>query len=135
VAGSTSLYHFHFPLALPLLEQAVGLCKDAQLPFYFPRRAAALGAAYTLGGRVADAVPLLTRAMEQAMAMQRVSDAVLCRLSLGEAQVVAWSLEEAHTRAERTFALARKHGERGNEAYALRLLGEIAARHKPLQCE
>ena len=33
----------------------------------FPQMAAALGAAYTLSGRVADAVPLLTQAMEQSV--------------------------------------------------------------------
>ena len=44
----------------PLLERAVGICQDADLPACFPWMAAALGAAYTLAGRVADAVPLLT---------------------------------------------------------------------------
>jgi hypothetical protein len=35
--------------ALPLLEWAVGLCQEANLPALFPEMAAALGAAYTLG--------------------------------------------------------------------------------------
>jgi tetratricopeptide (TPR) repeat protein len=61
-----------------------------------------LGAAYTMGGRIADAMPLLTQAMEEARAL-----------------------------AERALALARQHEERGNQAYALRLLGEIAARREP----
>ena len=52
----------------PVLERAVGICQDADLPAYFPRVAAALGAAYTLAGRVADAVPLLTQAIEQSIA-------------------------------------------------------------------
>ena len=56
---------------------------------------------------------------------------VLCRLSLGEAHILAGRLEEAHTLAERTLALAREHQERGHQAYALRLLGEIAARREP----
>ena len=54
----------------PLLERAMGICQDADLPLCFPRMAAALGAAYTLAGRVADAVPLLTQALEQATAME-----------------------------------------------------------------
>ena len=49
----------------PPLERAVGICQDADIPVWFPMIAAALGAAYTLAGRVADAVPLLTQAMEQ----------------------------------------------------------------------
>jgi hypothetical protein len=54
-----------------------------------------VGEAYTLGGRVADAVPLLTRAMEQATATETVVHQALCGLFLGEAQVLAGRLEEA----------------------------------------
>jgi tetratricopeptide (TPR) repeat protein len=105
----------------------MGLCQDADLSFWFPLMAAALGAVYTLSGRVADAVPLLTQAMEQSTAMDVVFLQALCHLSLGEAQVLAGRLEEAHALAERALALANRHQERGNEAYALHLLGEIAA--------
>ena len=97
--------------------------------------AAALGAAYTLGGRVADAVPLLTQALEQTIATERVLYQALCSLPLGEAQMLAGRLEEAHALAERALALAREHQERGNQAYALRLLGDIAARREPPDIE
>ena len=69
--GILSLRQGDLPRALPRLERAVGICQDADLPVWFPRMAAALGAAYTLAGRVADAVPLLTRAMEQTRATDR----------------------------------------------------------------
>jgi class 3 adenylate cyclase/tetratricopeptide (TPR) repeat protein len=119
--------------ALPRLERAMGICQDADLPLFFPWIAAALGAAYALAGRVADAVPLLTQAMEQATATETVVHQELCRLSLGEAHLLADRLEEAHALAERALALAREHQERGYQAYALRLLGEIAARREPLE--
>jgi tetratricopeptide (TPR) repeat protein len=84
--------------ALPLLERAVSLFQDADLPIYFPLVASALSAAYTLGGRVADAVPLCTQVREQTTATGiPVFEEVLCRLCLGEAQVLAGHLEEAHT--------------------------------------
>jgi tetratricopeptide (TPR) repeat protein len=121
------------PRALPLLERAVSLCQHADLPSIFPRVAPALGAAYTLGGRATDAMPLLTQAMEWTTATQMVSYQALCSLPLGEAHLLAGRLEEAHTLAERTLALAREHQERGHEAYALRLLGEIAARREPAE--
>src|SRR5262249_41509624 len=60
-----------------------------------------------------------------------VSFQTLCRLSLGEAQMWAGHLEEAQARAERALAHARAHQERGHEAYALCLLGEIAAQREP----
>ena len=93
--------------------------------------AAALGTAYTLGGRIADAVPLLTQALEQTTAGETVAYQARCSLSLGEAQLLAGRLEEAHALAERALALARAHQERGYQAYALRLLGDIAARREP----
>jgi tetratricopeptide (TPR) repeat protein len=129
--GLLSLRQGDLPRALPQLERAVGLCQDADLPYYFPWVAAALGAAYTLAGRVADAVPLLTRALERAIATEAVVHQALCRLSLGEAQLLAGRLEEAHALAEQALAHARAHQERGHQAYALRLLGEIAVRRDP----
>ena len=133
--GLLALRQGDLPRALPLLERAMGICQDADLPLFFPRMAAALGAAYTLAGRVADAVPLLTQAMEQTTATEMVGFQALCRLSLGEAQLLAGRLEEAHALAERALALAREHQERGHQAYALRLLGEIAARREPPERE
>jgi tetratricopeptide (TPR) repeat protein len=95
----------------------------------------ALEAAYTLGERVTDAVPLLTQALEHTMATDMRGLQALCSLPLAEAQMLAGRLEEAHVLAERALALTRAHQERGNEAYALRLLGDIAARREPPQCE
>ena len=106
--GLLALRQGDLPRALPWLERAVGLCHDADLPLFFPWMAAALGAAYTLAGRVADAVPLLTQAMEQATATETVVYQALCGLSLGEAQMLAGRLEEAHALAERVLALARE---------------------------
>src|SRR5262245_26599735 len=115
--------------ALPLLERAVGICHEADLPGWFPMVATALGAAYTLSGRVTDAVPLLTQSMEQVMATERqASDS---HFVLGEAQMLAGHLEEAQNFAEQALALAREHHERGHQAYALHLLGDIAPRREP----
>ncbi|MGH8067930.1 MAG: AAA family ATPase [Candidatus Entotheonellia bacterium] len=104
-SGLLALRQGDLPRALPLLERAVGLCHEADLPIFFPSMAAALGAAYTLAGRVADAVPLLTQAMEQTTAAETASDQALCHLSLGEAQLLAGRPEEAH--AELDTAMTR----------------------------
>jgi tetratricopeptide (TPR) repeat protein len=65
--------------------------------------------------------------MEQSIATEWVGPQALCRLSLGKAQLLAGYLAEAHALTERALALACEHQQRGNEAYALHLLGEIAA--------
>ena len=46
---------------------------------------------------------------------------------VSEAYLLAGRMEEALQRAGRALDLARAHKERGHEAWALRLLGEIAA--------
>jgi tetratricopeptide (TPR) repeat protein len=94
-----------------------------------------LGAAYTLAGRVADAVPLLTRAVEQSSAREVAAYQTRCCLSLGEAQIRAGRPEEAHALAQRALALARARQEQGHQAYALRLVGEIAAHRDPPEVE
>ena len=109
----------------------MGICREIDLPLYFPRLAVPLGAAYTLGGRIANAVSLLTQALEQTMATAMVVYQALCSLTLGEAQLLAGCLEEAHAHAEQALAHAREYPERDNQAYALRLLGDIAARREP----
>src|SRR5262249_35539309 len=114
---------------------AMGICQDADLPFYFPTVAAALGEVYTLAGRLTDAVPLLTQAREQCAATGRARQETLCTFLLGEAQLLAGRLEEGHALAERALEHARAHQERGNEAYALHLVGEIAAHRDPPESE
>jgi tetratricopeptide (TPR) repeat protein len=133
--GLLSLRQGDLPRALPLLERAASLCREADLPAYFPWIAAALSVAYTLVGRVADAVPLLMQVGEQVTAMERVDTQEFCRLFLGEAQMLAGRLEEAQVLAEQALAHAHAHQERGNQAYALRLLGDIAARRDPPEVE
>jgi tetratricopeptide (TPR) repeat protein len=131
VSGRLALLQGNLPRALPLLERALGLCQEADFPAMFPGTAVVLGAAYTLAGHVADAVLLLTQAMEQAAALERGDLPVLCLLSLGEAHLLAGHLEKALALAKQALELTRAHQERGNEAYALRLLGEIAAHYTP----
>jgi class 3 adenylate cyclase/tetratricopeptide (TPR) repeat protein len=130
-SGLLALRQGDLSRALPWLERAVGICDEADLPVYFPGIAAALGSAYTLCGRIAEAVPLLTQALEQTIAKAMVDEQVSCSISLGEAYVRAGRLEEAHALAERTLALTRAHQERGNEAYALHLLSDIAMHRDP----
>ena len=74
-------------------------------------------------------MPLLTRALAQARAASHQT--TLCRLALGEAHCLAGRLDEAQVLAEGALALTRMHQGRGNEAYALYLLGNIAAHRAP----
>ncbi|HXH09082.1 MAG TPA: adenylate/guanylate cyclase domain-containing protein [Alphaproteobacteria bacterium] len=131
--GLLSLCRGDLHKALPQLERAMSICQEADLRLFAPRMAAALGAAYTLCGRAADAVALLTQVREQTTAPGMAGFQALCCLRLGEAQMQAGHLEEAYALATHTLKLTRAHHERANEAYALRLLGDIAAQRQPPQ--
>jgi hypothetical protein len=65
------------------------------------------------------------------MATAMVVYQAFCSLPLGEAQMLAGCLEEAHALTDRVLALTRQHQDHGHQTYALRLLGEIAARCEP----
>jgi predicted ATPase/class 3 adenylate cyclase/DNA-binding winged helix-turn-helix (wHTH) protein len=137
--GELALSQGDLPRALPRLERALSLCLDmapgARRPPNFIRITAALGAAYMLDGRVAEAELLLTRALEQSAATEDGPSDMRCHLALGEAQVRAGRLAEAYAHAESALALARKQQEWGHQAYTLRLLGEIAARREPPEAD
>ncbi len=54
---------------------------------------------------------------------------------MSEAYLLAGPLADAKTWAGRTLQFSRERKERGKQAYALRLLGEIAAHHDPPEVE
>jgi hypothetical protein len=69
--------------------------------------------------------------VEQSSAREVAAYQTRFRLSLGKAQIRAGGLEEAHVLAKGALAHTRERQERGHEAYALRLLGGIAAQREP----
>jgi len=118
-----------------VLERAVGLCEEAELPFHFSLLAMHLGAAYVLGGRVDEAVHLLERALDQVSSSSTIPIRNGQLFVLGEAHLCAGRLEEARTLAARALEHARTHQERGHEAQVIRLLGDIAAQCDPPEVE
>jgi tetratricopeptide (TPR) repeat protein len=54
---------------------------------------------------------------------------------LGEAYLLEGRLDEALRHAHEGLSLARRHEERGHEAWCVRLLGEIASRRDPCHVE
>ena len=115
----------------PPARTSLGVYQDADLPAWFPWMAAPLGTAYTLGVRVTDAVPLLTQALDQTMATEMIVTAgALSSLPGGGADAGGPPGGGATPWLSVRWP-ARAYKERGNQAYALRLLGEIAARWEP----
>jgi class 3 adenylate cyclase/tetratricopeptide (TPR) repeat protein len=116
--------------AIPVLERGLALSQGVNLPVW-PIISSSLGAAYALSGRVADALPLLEQAVVYADIVQLIANQALWLTHLSEAYLLGGRVEDANTRAEQALAFACGHKGRSHQAYALRLLGEIAARRDP----
>jgi class 3 adenylate cyclase/tetratricopeptide (TPR) repeat protein len=117
--------------AIPPLERGLELVRAWNIRLLFPQLAEGLGSAYALSGRLAEAQPLLEQALEQHASMRRTAAQSIRVASLAQAYLLAGRADEALRLAERALALARSHGEQGNLAHALRLLGDITSSLDP----
>jgi tetratricopeptide (TPR) repeat protein len=115
--------------AIAALEHAHDLSRVWRIPGFPLLVLSDLGAAYARSGRVDEALSFLEEVRAQS-ASQGVLVEESRRLAyLGEARLVAGERDEAAAGAQRALEHAREHTERGNEAWALHVLGEIAAQH------
>jgi tetratricopeptide (TPR) repeat protein len=119
--------------AIAVLERGLELCQVWNFWSFFAQLAAHLGYAYALSGRVAEAIPVL----EQAVGLNVYTSGMgtLWMAYLSEAYLLAGRTDEALALAQRALDLPRQHNELGNQAWPLRLLGEIAARHQSPEVE
>jgi class 3 adenylate cyclase/tetratricopeptide (TPR) repeat protein len=114
-------------------EQLVDISGAEDLAVGHPTGLAALGYAEALSGDLRRARSLVEAALT---ALTLRNQRSLCSLFggwLGEILVLEGHTTEAQKQGELALALARRHRQRGNEASALRLLGEVAARRVPLE--
>jgi class 3 adenylate cyclase/tetratricopeptide (TPR) repeat protein len=133
--GFLSLRTRDLSRAIPVLERCLDLCRVYNILSWFPESAAALGWAYALAGRIAEALPLLEQAEQRGAAMGTMGGHALLVGYVSEAYLLAGRMQEAVQFAGRALDLSRAHKERGHEAWALRLLGEIAAHQDPTEIE
>jgi class 3 adenylate cyclase/tetratricopeptide (TPR) repeat protein len=123
-----------FARAVPVLERGVALCESAELVFFARRFLTILAYAYALTDRVAEALGLLDALVQRADA-QELSEAprrgasshVARRIAyLSEAYLLTGRLADARETATSALARTRQQKERSYEAWALRVLGDVA---------
>jgi tetratricopeptide (TPR) repeat protein len=119
------------PEAIRVLERGLTLGEARNFPLMSQLCKTQLGAAYALCGRVSEALPLLEQALAQSVASKVTIAYALYAVWLGEGYVRAGRVAEARALGQRALAAARTQKQQGHQAYALRLLGEIAARGEP----
>jgi class 3 adenylate cyclase/tetratricopeptide (TPR) repeat protein len=133
MAGQVSALHGQLERAVGPLARALSICRDAHLTVWQAVPASLLGRCLVALGRREDGLALLQEGV-------RLSDEVGVRAYLarwqtllGEGLLATGDLARATESARHALELARDHGERGHEAGALRLLGDLAASQEPPQ--
>ncbi|MBI2468196.1 MAG: AAA family ATPase [Candidatus Rokubacteria bacterium] len=133
--GHVYLVKGDFGRAIHLFERGRALSLDWNLTVLSPALTRLLGHAYVLSGRVADGLPLLHEGLRAWESMGARFFRALALVQAGEASLLAGRLEEGRGFGEQALALAREHAERGYEACALRVLGDIASHPDPPEVE
>ena len=126
--GFTHLVQGNVDSAIRTFETCQKICSANNIQVLLPHIASNLGYAYALAGRVEDALPLIEKADEQSKLSGRKAAWALRLTWLGQASLLGHQIGKAREQAQRAMALAVDAGERGYEAWALKLLGDIALR-------
>ncbi len=121
--------------ALRLIDRATAVSSAAGLGVWPTFLGWSRGHLYARSGRLAEGIALLREALATREARGLRNWNSLIAAHLGEAYVAAGRIADAGDAAARALTLARERSERGHEAYALRLIGEIAAHGDPLDVE
>jgi tetratricopeptide (TPR) repeat protein len=117
-----------FHQAILWLERGLEVCRAWDIPLLLYISSSALGYAYILAGRVSDALPLLEQNVStEAMGIMRGR----VHVWLSEAYLRLGRLDQALAVAVRGLEICRTQAQQGEQAYALRLLGDIAAHREP----
>ena len=125
-AGRVAFVQGELERAAAFLEAILPQARS-ELSIYISRIASTLGSVRLLAGRTAEALPLLEQAAEHGQAIGFMHGHSLVLALLAEGYLRAGRLDDASRTAGEALALARKLGERGWEAWTLRVLGELDA--------
>ncbi|HYB40855.1 MAG TPA: AAA family ATPase [Candidatus Methylomirabilis sp.] len=124
--GTVALRRGDFDAAIPLLEHGLALCESHGIRNWFPAMAASLGYAYSCVGRPAEGLALLERAREHADRMRVSAGYSMLFTHLGHAYLCLGRIADGERAAQAALDWARKHDERGYEAWALYLGATLA---------
>ena len=113
--------------AIPLLHRGLELCRAWNITVHYFSLAADLSLVFALSGQVTEALALL----EQIMAQPSFGRQAYRLALVSETYLLAGRMDQATSLAMQALELARQQVDRGTQAYALRLLGDIAMHRNP----
>ena len=109
------------------LKKAVDLIETWSLTYLSPFIKGFYGHVLALAGKVDDGIAVLEKAERLYEQIGLGLFRSLVGLQLGEAYLIAGRSQDALVKTKQALTLARKRGERGHEAYGLRILGDVMA--------
>jgi len=118
-----------FREAIGILEGGLALCRAERMRIYFPAFAILLAQALAISGRAETAVPMVQKALP--VPTDAIYFAPFAVVAASEVYLLAGQSDEAAKFGVRALELAKRKRERGYEAWALRMLGDIAASREP----
>jgi tetratricopeptide (TPR) repeat protein len=131
MAGLAWLRRGQLERALPALQRSLDACREKSLDVWRPIPSSLLGLTLVLLGRVEEGMRLLEDGVTLTEELGVRAYLALWTANLGEGLVAAHQLDRARSVAQRALDLALRHKERGHQAWALRLMGELASLAEP----
>ncbi|TMB94569.1 MAG: tetratricopeptide repeat protein [Chloroflexi bacterium] len=121
--------------AIPVLERGLAVGRRWSIFLYVFTIVSAVGRAYALKGRLAEGLPLLTEAVQEAESKNAALGHAVRVAWLAEGYLAAGEYERAWDRGREALDLSHRNKETGQEAWTLHLLGEIVAHRDPADVE
>ena len=110
------------------MQPSLEACREKHLDVWRPIPASLLGLTLALSGRLAEAMPLLEDGVHLSEVLGVNAYLALWTLHWAEGLMAAGEGERAREMARHALDLAVAHKERGHQAWAWRLLGDLASR-------
>jgi tetratricopeptide (TPR) repeat protein len=132
MAGLVWLRRGHLERAFGYLGPSLEACREKPfLDVWRPIPASLLGLTQALLGKLDEAMPLLRDGIHLSEMLGVNAYLALWTLNLAEGLMTAGQFDQARETARHALDLAVSHKERGHQAWALRLLGELSAMREP----
>jgi class 3 adenylate cyclase len=128
LAGLVWLRRGHLERAHGYLQPSLEACREKHLDVWRPIPASLLGLTQALAGKLEEALPLLRDGVHLSEVLGINAYLPLWTLNLAEGLMTAGQMTEARETARRALDLAVSHKERGHQAWAWRLLGDLDSR-------
>jgi class 3 adenylate cyclase/tetratricopeptide (TPR) repeat protein len=128
LAGLVWLRRGHLDRAFGYLQPSLEACREKHLDVWRPLPSSLLGLTQALAGRLDEALPLLRDGVHLSEVLGINAYLALWMLNLAEGQMAAGQLDQARETARHALDLAVSHKERGHQAWAWRLMGDLDSR-------